>query len=313
MAESTTAVVAALVGNGALAVLKGISAAFTGSAAMLAETFHSLADTGNEVMLLIGLHASERPADPRHPFGHGMEVYFWAFVVSMLLFTLGGAWAIWEAVRHALHPVDKQASWWSYAVLGGGAVFESASLAVAVRGLGQAKGDRTLSEYWRESRDPTLITVMLEDTAALVSLAIAAAGIWIASQTGNGLWDAAASGLIGVLLLAVAVVLAVENHSLLLGEAAPARVQATIRGVVARVPGVRAIRELHTMHLGPERLMVVLSIEFAEDLRAPGVAEAAAEAQRAVRDALAGTSDARLIAIEPALPVRASAPESLTG
>jgi cation diffusion facilitator family transporter len=221
MAESKTAVVAALVGNGALAVLKGTSAAFTGSAAMLAETFHSIADTANEALLLLGMRLATRPADDDHPFGHGKAVYFWAFVVSIMLFTLGGAWSIWEALRHYLHPVSKQATLWAYGVLAAAFVFESISFGVALHSLNAVRGSRPILDYWQDSRDPALLTVLLEDSAALVALPIAASGLWLTSYTGNGVWDAAASAVIGVLLLSVAVVLAIENHSLLIGESAP--------------------------------------------------------------------------------------------
>jgi cation diffusion facilitator family transporter len=300
MAESGTAVVAALVGNGALAILKGASAAFTGSAAMLAETFHSIADTGNEALLLLGLRLARRPPDDDHPFGHGKDVYFWAFVVAIMLFTLGGAWSIWEAVRHYLHPIDKRASLWAYAVLGGGFLFESCSLGFALCSLSEARGDRPVRQYWQESRDPTLLTVLLEDSAALVSLSIAALGLWLTGRTGNGIWDAAASALIGVLLLGVAVMLAAENYSLLIGETAPARVEQAIREVVRREGGVQGIRELHTMHLGPRRLLIVLGVQFACDLRAPDVASLVTRLQQKLVQALGDITDARLIVIEPA-------------
>jgi len=171
VAESKAAVTAALIGNAALAVMKGVAAASTGSAAMLAETFHSIADTGNQVLLFVGMRLSERPPDRRHGFGHGKDVYFWAFVVSLLLFSLGGAFSIWEGVHKLLGGGEHGGSvWWSYAVLVVGFVFESLSLAVALRALLKAKGRKSLRGYWRDNRDPTIPTVVLEDTAALVSL-----------------------------------------------------------------------------------------------------------------------------------------------
>jgi len=312
MAESRTAVIAALAGNAALAVLKGVSAAFTGSAAMLAETFHSVADTGNECLLLLGLRLGERPPDEEHPFGYGKNVYFWAFVVSIMLFTLGGAWSLWEAVRHFLHPIDKRPSVWAYAILAGGFLFESMSLGVALRGLLRGRGDRSFLEFWRESRDPTLLTVLLEDSAALVSLGVAAAGLWLTARTGDGLWDAAASAVIGALLLGVALVLAAENHSLLLGETAPPRVQRAIRAVVLRQPEVRGIQDLYTMHLGPSRILIVLGVHFAPELRVADVEDVIARLQRDLLEALHGETDSRLIVIEPA-PPRRSAPERRSG
>jgi cation diffusion facilitator family transporter len=300
MAESKTAVMAALLGNGALAVLKGTSAAFTGSAAMLAETLHSIADTGNQALLVLGMRLGARPPDEEHPFGYGKNVYFWAFVVSIMLFTLGGAFSIWEAVRHYLHPAEKEASLWAYGVLAGGFVFEAISLGVAIRALVGAKGERSVADYWRESRDPTLLTVLLEDSAALLSLVIAAAGLWLAQRTGNGVWDAAASAVIGLLLLTVAVVLAFENHSLLIGETAPPRVEQAIRSAIEEDRAVVGISALHTMHLGPHSILIVLAVQFARDLRTPQVEEAVARLHRRLGQVLGDVTDPRLIVIEPA-------------
>jgi cation diffusion facilitator family transporter len=300
MEESRTAVVAALLGNAALALLKGIAASVTGSAARLAETFHSLADTGNQILLLVGMRWARRPADAVHPFGHGKNVYFWSFVVSMLLFTLGGAFSIWEAVRHWLHPGERTPVLWAYGVLAGSFVFESISLGFGLHGVRRAAGPRSLREYWRENRDPTLITVLLEDSAALLSLLIAATGIWLAQVTGRPGWDAAASAVIGTLLLGVAVVLAAESHSLLLGERAPAWVERAIREVVAGDPAVLALVDLHTMSLGPRRVLVVLGVAFARELSAPAIATTVERLEQRVIERLDGLTDRRLVVVEPA-------------
>jgi cation diffusion facilitator family transporter len=300
MAESRTAVTAALLGNAALAALKGTAAGFTGSAAMLAETFHSIADTGNQVLLLVGMRLARRPPDRAHPFGHGKNVYFWSFVVSMMLFTVGGAFSIWEAIRHYLHPVPRTPAMWAYAILAGSFVFESISLGVALHGVRTAAGSRPFREYWRENRDPTLITVLAEDSAALVSLVIAGAGLWLSQITGDGVWDAAASASIGLLLLAVALVLAVESHSLLIGERAPVWVERAIRSVVAADRDVRAIRELYTMNLGPRRILIVLGVTFARDLTGEELAETIGQLQEHLIARLDGLTDRRLVVIEPA-------------
>ena len=299
MEESKTAVTAALLGNAALALLKGTSAVFTGSAAMLAETFHSIADTGNQTLLFLGMRLARRPPDEIHPFGHGKDVYFWSFVVSMMLFTLGGAFSIWEAVRHYLHPVEKTPALWAYGVLAGSFVFESISLGVAVHNLKRNAGSRSLRQYWRDSRDPTLVTVLMEDSAALVALLVAAAGLWLTQTTGDGIWDAAASGVIGLLLIAVAIVLAVESHSLLIGERAPAWVERAIRSVVGSEPRVTRLAELHTMHLGPRAILIVLSVTFASHLTAGEVGEAVAQLQRRLGERLGDLTTERLIVIEP--------------
>jgi cation diffusion facilitator family transporter len=232
--ESKTAVVAALLGNVALTILKGISAAATGSAAMLAETFHSAADTGNEALLLLGMWAAQQPPDEQHPFGHGKNVYFWAFVVSVVLFSLGGAFSVWEGVRKLLRGDEHAVSAWAYAILAGAFVFEAISLTIAVRSLRRVQAGRSLREFWRETRDPTLLTVLLEDSAALAAIVVASGGLMLAQVTGRQQWDAIASVIIGVILLAVAVVLALENHSLLIGERAQEDVERVIRVAVAR-------------------------------------------------------------------------------
>lgn len=301
MAESRTAVAAALVGNGALAVLKGIAAAVTGSAAMLAETFHSIADTGNQALLFLGMRLGSRPPDREHPFGHGKNVYFWAFVVSIMLFSLGGAFSIWEAVRTILHPGEHHAAFgWTYGVLAGGFVFEAVSLGVAVRALQHEKGAASFRAYWRDTRDPTLPTVLLEDSAALLSLVIAAAGIGLSQATGAVVWDAVASGVIGLMLIGVAVVLAFESHSLLIGERASDETEARIRRAVGADEAVRAVTALHTMHQGPRSILVVIGVDFVDNLSTADVEAAVRRLHHRVRDATEGRSDARLIVIEPA-------------
>jgi cation diffusion facilitator family transporter len=299
MNESTFAVVAALLGNAALAVLKGLSAAATGSAAMLAETFHSIADTGDQALLLLGMRAARRPPDAVHPFGHGKEVYFWAFVVSMMLFTIGGAFSVWEAVRKLLHGAEHAASAWSYAVLGGGFVFEGASLTVAVRSLRQVLAGRSLREFWRETRDPTLLTVLFEDTAALTSLVVAAAGLALAQATGWMLWDAVASAVIGLILLGVAVVLAFETHSLLIGERARDDIERTIREVVAEDEGVVSIEWLQTMHMGPHRIIAMIGVRLREDFSGEGVVDTLGRLHARVESALPRDVRPCFVAIEP--------------
>src|SRR4030095_12643500 len=175
--ESKTAVVAALLGNAALAILKVTVAAPPASAAMLAETFHSVADTGNEALLLLGMRAAQQPPDEQHPFGHGKNVYFWAFVVSVVLFSLGGAFSGWEGVRKLLPGAGHAVSAWAYAILAGAFVFEAISLTVAVRSLRRVQAGRSLREFWRETRDPTLLTALLEESAALASVVVPAGGV----------------------------------------------------------------------------------------------------------------------------------------
>jgi cation diffusion facilitator family transporter len=302
--ESKTAVVAALVGNAALALLKGATAMLTGSAAMLAETFHSLADTGNQVLLFVGLRLSQRPPDRAHPFGHGMNTYFWAFVVSAMLFTLGGAVAIWEAVHKFIRPAEYVASPGAFFVLAGAFVFEAMSLGVALHSVQAERRGVALRVFVREARDPTLPTVLLEDSAALLSILVAAGGLALAHLTHEPRWDAAASGVIGLILIAVAAFLAYENYSLLLGEPATAEREEAIRARLAADPAVREVVSLHTMHLGPTAVLVSARVWFRPELTATQIEDAVRRLEDAVRAALPGTRR-RMIVIEPARPAAA--------
>ena len=303
MVESKRAVMAALVGNGALALLKGVAAAATGSAAMLAETFHSLADTGNQVLLFLGMRLSTRPPDRTHPFGYGKDIYFWSFVVAIMLFTLGGAFSIWEGVRKLLHASGGHVALvWAYAVLAGAFAFEATSLAVAVHALGQAMAERSLGEYWRDNRDTTILTVVLEDSAALLSLGIAASGLWLSHHTGSGVWDALASGAIGLILIVVAILIAVENHSLLIGERAPEGVERLVRALVTEDPEVVHLGDLRTMHIGPDDILIALGVQFRHGPGAPPVEVSIERLQGTIENALGGSTNARLIVIEPMMP-----------
>ncbi len=299
-AESRVAVVAALLGNVALAVLKATAATFTGSAAMLAETFHSIADTGNQGLLLLGMRLARRPPDERHNFGHARNVYFWAFVVSMALFALGGASAIWDAILTLRHPrFVREHTAWAYGVLAGAFVFESASLTVGVRTIRRARGDVPWSEYIRETRDPTLATVILEDSAALLAIVVAATGVALSDAYRTSFWDAVASAVIGCVLVAVAIFLAAENHSLLLGEAATPRMQATIRRVVRDDPDVVELVDLRTLHLGPETVAIVLGVAFRDGLVLADVERAVERLEERIRDAIGPVTNRSLVVVEP--------------
>jgi|SRR2546422_1293387 len=299
--ESKTAVVAALAGNAALALLKGVTAAMTGSAAMLAETFHSLADTGNQILLFVGMRLSQRPPDRAHPFGYGMNTYFWAFVVSAMLFTLGGAFSIWEAVHKFIQPAEHAATPGAFFVLAGAFVFEAMSLGVALHSVHTERHGEPLLRFLREARDPTLPTVLLEDSAAMLSIVVAASGLALAHVTGNPRWDAVASGAIGLILIAVATFLAYENYSLLLGEPATAAQEKEIRARLRADPAVRDVVSLHTMHLGPTAVLVAARVWFRPELTARQIEEAVRRLEDAARTALPGTRR-RLVLIEPARP-----------
>ena len=303
--ESKTAVIAALAGNVALAALKGVAAAFTGSAAMLAETFHSLADTGNQVLLFLGMRIGQRPPDRQHPFGYGRAVYFWGFVVSVMLFSLGGAFSIWEGVRKTLHPSAPEGSAaWAYGVLAGGFFFEAVSLVISVNALRRVKGRLTLRQYWIENRDSTLPTVVLEDSAAIVSLGLAGGGIWLSRHTGSPLWDAGASAAIGLLLIAVAALLAAENYSLLIGEPAPRRIEAAIHRLVTADSAVDQLVDLRTMHIGPRQIVVALGIHFDHALSVQEIEKAIRRLEDGITRLLGDRTSAALVTIEPTRPRR---------
>jgi cation diffusion facilitator family transporter len=306
MNESKVAVLAALLGNAALALLKGVTAALTGSAAMLAETLHSVADTGNEILLFLGMRVARHPPDETHPFGYGKNVFFWAFVVSVMLFTLGGALSLWEAVRKMVHGGQQLAPGWAYGVLAGAFVFESISLGVAMRSLRRVQGDRSLREFWHETRDPTLLTVLLEDGAALVSLVVAAAGLLVAQLTGHPIWDAVASAVIGAIILAVALLLARENHSLLIGERAEDDVERALRDAVLGDPTVVALERLRTMHIGPAEIIALLRVRLRDELTGPEVTDTLQRLHGRIDRALAHDVRARFVVIEPTTPRVAS-------
>ena len=217
-----------------------------------------------------------------------------------IVFSIGGGFAIWEAIRTFLHPTPPESYAWGYGVLAGAFVFESASLGVGLRSFTHAKGRRPLRTYLRDLRDPTVLVVVMEDSAALVSIAIAATGMALSQRTGNPLWDGVASGLIGVLLVGVAVVLAFDNYSLLIGEAAAPATRDRIRDIVAAERAAVALASLRTLHIGPQSLFIALRVRFREDLTTRDIEAAVARLKRAISAALGDVTRPELIVIEPA-------------
>jgi cation diffusion facilitator family transporter len=287
-----------LLGNAALVVLKGVATVVTGSTAMLAETCHSLADTGNQLLLMLGMRLSRRPPDELHPFGHGRAVYFWAFVVAMMLFSVGGAFSLWEAIDKLRHPTTHRSFVMGYAVLGGAFVFEAISLTVALRALRRVMRTGSVWSYFRQTRDPTLATVVLEDTAAMTSIVVAGGGLALTQATGVSAWDAVASGVIGLVLIGVAVFLAFENYSLLIGESASPEVEARLRAVIEADPAVAKLVGLHTVHLGPESIVVVVESAF-RDGDNDAIADAVRRLEARIVETLDGRTSPHLIIVEP--------------
>lgn len=273
MAEqsSTKVVVAALLGNMLIAVTKFGAALYTGSSAMLSEAVHSVVDTGNQALLLFGLRRSRRPADSEHPFGYGMELYFWAFVVAVLFFAVGAGVSIYEGVSKVIAPHPVTDPLVNYVVLAVSAVFEASAGWVAFKEFRKVKGNLGIFEAVHRSKNPALFTVLFEDSAALLGLAVAGAGIGASQIFDMPVFDGVASLVIGAVLAVAAAILAWECKGLLIGEGARPAVIRGIRGIASETPGVGKVNEALTMHLGPEDVLLNLSLDFTDDLSARDV------------------------------------------
>ena len=259
---STKVIIAALIGNAAISITKFFAAFMTGSSAMLSEGIHSLVDTGNQVLLLHGMKQAKKPADEDFPFGHGKEIYFWSFVVAILIFAVGSGVSIYEGIRHVIHPNQIENPMVNYVVLGLAMVFEGAAWFFAFKEFGKVKGKRGYIEAVQRGKDPSMFVVLFEDSAALLGLLIALLGIWLAQVTGNPVFDGVASILIGVILGGTAIWLAIETKGLLIGEGANKEVISSIRSIAESFDEVEKVNELLTMHMGPEFILVNISIRF---------------------------------------------------
>jgi cation diffusion facilitator family transporter len=263
---SKTVIYAALAGNGLIAATKFAAAAFTGSSAMVSEGIHSLVDTGNQALLLFGLRRAKKPPDERFPFGHGKEVYFWSFVVAILIFGLGAGISIYEGVSHLLKPPALRNPLVNYVVLAFALVFEGAAWTFAFREFRKTKGKLGWLRAVQASKDPTVLVVLFEDSAAMLGLLIALAGVGLSQASGNPLYDGAASIGIGAVLAVTAAWLAAETKGLLIGERARPDVVEDIRRICRDLDKVERVNEVLTMHMGPEYVLATLSLEFADAL-----------------------------------------------
>ena len=300
--ESRRLVVLALIANAAIAVTKFIAAGISGSAAMLSEGIHSVADTGNQVMLLRGDAASRYDPDARHPFGRGKEIYFWAFMVAVFLFVGGSVLSIVTGIDRIRHADEHGESGliFNLVVLAVAAFFEIfIAFRPAVRQFNRQRMGRGVWATLKESKDPALIVVLFEDTAAVVGLVIAAAGVILTEVTGDGVWDGIASVLIGVLLAVAAWVIAVEMKALLVGEAASREDRASIRAATFSVEHVHSIARLLTMQLSTHQVLVNMDLVFDEGLSDDDVERAIVEVERRI---LAEVPSATRIFIEPVAP-----------
>jgi cation diffusion facilitator family transporter len=280
---ATRVIVAALIGNTLIAVTKFAAAAYTGSSAMLSEGVHSVVDTGNQVLLLFGLKQSRKPPDEVFPFGHGKEVYFWSFVVAILLFAVGSGVSLYEGVTRVIAPHPVENVFVNYIVLGLAMVFEGAAWIFAFREFGRVKGKRGYIDAVRRGKDPTFFVVLFEDSAAMLGLMAAFLGVWLGELTGNPVFDGIASIVIGLILGGAAAWLAYETKGLLIGERANLEVVNGIRRLVRAQPHVRHVNEVLTMHMGPEFILVNISVDFADSLRAGEMEDAVARIDQQIK------------------------------
>jgi len=266
----------ALFANVGIAIAKFVAAGITGSSSMLSEGFHSLVDSGNQVLLLYGQSRAKRPPDARHPFGYGRELYFWAFVVAILIFALGSGISIYEGWKHISAPEPLSDPTINYIVLGVAALLEGSSWTIAVREFGETKGDMSWWQAIKQSKDPAGFIVLFEDSAALTGLLVAAAGVWASHAFDDPRIDGVASIVIGIVLGAVAILLAREAKGLLIGERADPKLVEQVRSLVSATPGITAVNHVRTIHTAPDQVFVAISADF-EDGLTMGAGEALIE------------------------------------
>jgi cation diffusion facilitator family transporter len=284
MATSSKKVIyAALIGNTLIAATKFAAAAVTRSSAMLSEGIHSLVDTGNQLLLLHGLRRARRPANEQFPFGHGRELYFWSFVVAILIFAVGAGISIYEGVRHIIHPRPMGSPQVNYVVLGLAMIFEGAAWYYALKTFKKHKKHRGYFQAVREGKDPSMFVVLFEDSAAMLGLVVAFFGIFLTNLTGIHHFDGAASIVIGLILGATAMWLAYETKSLLIGESANPEVVERIRNIAANFPHVEHVNKVLTMHMGPEYILVNLSVDFVDSATAEQIEQVVAAVDRKLK------------------------------
>jgi cation diffusion facilitator family transporter len=292
----TKAIVAALAANLAIAVAKFVAFLFSGSSSMLAESVHSLADSGNQGLLLVGGKRAKREATPQHPFGYGRERYIYAFLVSIVLFSVGGMFALYEGYEKIKHPHELEHWYWPVGVLVFAIIAETFSFRTAIKESNAVRGGLSWSQFVRRAKAPELPVVLLEDLGALVGLILALGGVGLAVLTGNGVWDGVGTLCIGALLIVIAVVLAAETKSLLLGEAAGLEEVRKIETAVVDGDTVPRLIHMRTLHLGPEELLVAAKIGVKAESSAAEIASAIDAAEQRVR---AAVPIARVIYLEP--------------
>ena len=280
--SSKKTIYAAMIANFAIAITKFFAASVTGSSAMLSEGIHSVVDTGNELLLLLGIRLSKRPPDDSHPFGYGQELYFWTLIVSLFIFAIGGGMSIYEGVNHVMEPEPLTDPFWSYAVLGFAVIFEGYSWNVALQEFLATKKEDSFWDAIRASKDPTIFTILFEDTAALIGLFVAFVGVFSGHLLGNVYLDGVASIIIGIILCGVALLLAAESKGLLIGEGAAPQTVANIRKITNEDPAVEKVLRVLTLHFGPKEILLNLEIEFIENLETEELAIAVERLEKSI-------------------------------
>lgn len=274
---------AAIAANLAIAITKFIAAFVTGSSAMLSEGIHSIVDTGNEFVLLYGIRRSRRPPDQNHPFGHGQELYFWTLIVAILIFAVGGGMSVYEGITHLIHPHPIENPTWNYVVLGLAIVFEGSSWLIAFKAFLPSVGKQTLWQAVRSSKDPTIFTVLFEDSAALLGLVVAFLGVFFGHLLHNPYLDGTASIVIGIILAVVAILLAYESRGLLVGEGADPETVNHIRSLAMADPAVEAVFRVLTLYFGPHEVLLNLEVQFHRNLTAEAVVQAIDRLEATIR------------------------------
>lgn len=283
---SKTVIFAALAGNTTIAITKTFAALLSGSAAMASEAIHSFVDMGNQILLLYGLRQAAKPADEEHPFGYGLSLYFWSFVVAILIFGLGAGVSLWEGVEKTLHPHAVSHRWLNYVVLGVSLLFEGAVWLIALRAFNVSRGQRSWWNAIRTSKDPTVFTVLFEDTAALLGLLIALLGLGLGQWLDMPRLDGVASILIGLLLAGTASLLASECQSLLTGESLHPAKRQEVCDLAFAEKGVERVNELRSMHFGPHDVLVTLSLDFVDSISAGEVERIVTRLEVAITQAM---------------------------
>jgi cation diffusion facilitator family transporter len=285
MTSSKKVIYAALAGNCLIAISKVIAAVMTQSSAMLSEAVHSVADTGNEILLLYGLRRAKMPADSQFPFGHGKEIYFWSFVVAMVLFAGGAGLSMYKGIDHLISPAPVKNSFVNYGVICLALIFEGTSWYIALKEFGKSKGAWGYIPAIHRGKDPSIFVVLMEDSAAIIGLVVAFLGILASNITGSPAYDAAAAVIIGLILAGTALLLASETKSLLIGESANKEVVQGIREIAGSYKEIKQVNEVLTMHMGPEFILVNISVDFVDPIFATAVEVTVAGLDKAIKQA----------------------------